>query len=314
MDKERAATLDEVRALILALPGPDAAASQHAWARATLRQGGAAGLGRLAGLGVWLAAWQARHPPGIGHPRVALFAGGHGISARQATAADETANLVARMVAGEAQVNRGAAAADADLRVYELALETPTADFTLGAAMTEASCGRALAYGMMAVEPGVDLLCLGTLGPGAGLATAALGQALLGGPVSAWAAGAGDAALLEAARSRHADGRREPFDVLARLGGFEMAAAVGAILAARMARVPVVLDGAGAAVAAAILWAIDRSLVDHCQVAHGPASLAHGRLLGAIGKVPLFDFGIVEPGVASGLAIALLRAAAAHTA
>ena len=57
-----------------------------------------------------------------------------------------------------------AGAIDADLRVYELDLDQPTADFTQGPAMSEAARANAMAYGMMAAEPGIDLLCLGEMG------------------------------------------------------------------------------------------------------------------------------------------------------
>ncbi len=100
-----------------------------------------------------------------------------------------------------------------------------------------------------------------------------------------------------------------------RVGGLELAAIAGAVLAARIARVPVVLDGFAATAAAAVLHAADRHALDHCLVAHRSAEPGHTRLLERLGKPPLLDLGM-RLGEASGatLAFLLLKAAVAcHT-
>ena len=89
----------------------------------------------------------------------------------------------------------------------------------------------------------------------------------------------------------------------------------GAILAARMGRVPVVLDGFCSAAAAAVLYAADPHAIDHCVAGHVSAEPGHRLLLEKLGKRPLLDLGM-RLGEASGatLALALLKAAAAcHT-
>jgi nicotinate-nucleotide--dimethylbenzimidazole phosphoribosyltransferase len=107
-------------------------------------------------------------------------------------------------------------------------------------------------------------------------------------------------------------GAGDGLETLRRLGGFEFAAIAGAVVAARVARVPVLLDGFAATAAAAVLHAHDPSLLDHCQVAHLSAEPAHARLCAAIGKRPLLDLGM-RLGEASGaaLAIGVVRAAVA---
>src|SRR6185437_78148 len=75
---------------------------------------------------------------------------------------------------------------DADLRVYELALDQPTADFTEAPAMSDEDCATAMAYGMMAVEPGIDLLALGEMGIANTASAAALACALFGGSAAEW--------------------------------------------------------------------------------------------------------------------------------
>jgi nicotinate-nucleotide--dimethylbenzimidazole phosphoribosyltransferase len=85
----------------------------------------------------------------------------------------------------------------------------------------------------------------------------------------------------------------------------------GAVMAARRARVPVILDGYASTAAAAVLFAADRRALDHCVVAHRSAEPGHARLLERIGKAPLLDLGM-RLGEASGatLAIGIVRAAA----
>src|SRR5579859_1602752 len=163
-----AATLNEIRALLRELPGPDLEAGTTALLRERTLTKPAGALGRLEEVTQWLATWQGKHPPTLNHPRTAVFAGNHGVAARGVSAypAEVTVQMVQNFIAGGAAVNQLCKAIDADLRVYEMALEQPTADFTAEPAMTEGDCALAMAYGMMAVEPGVDIIALGEMGIG----------------------------------------------------------------------------------------------------------------------------------------------------
>lgn len=320
------ARFSEILALLPELPGPDLESAT----KAALREGQltkpAGALGRLEEISAWMATWQATHPPRLNRPRVAVFAANHGVAARGVSAfpASVTAQMVQNFVSGGAAVNQLCTAFDAELRVYEMALERPTADFAQGPAMDEEECARAIAYGMMAVEPGIDLLCLGEMGIANTTSASALCVGLFGGTASDWVgpgtgvAGSALALKIEAvdiAAKLHFSEKRAPLDVLARVGGFELAAIVGAILAARLARVPVLLDGFACTVAGAVVRALDPRGLDHCQVAHLSAEPGHRRLLDKLGRAALFDFGM-RLGEASGaaLAIAVVRAAVAcHT-
>ncbi len=320
------ATLDEMRALLRILPGPDLEAGTAAAAREAQLTKPAGALGRLEELVQWLATWQGKHPPSVDHPRTAVFAGNHGVAARGVSAypAAVTAQMVQNFIAGGAAVNQLCKAIDADLRVYEMALDRPTADFTAEPAMSEADCALAMAYGMMAVEPGVDVIALGEMGIGNTAAAAALCAGLFGGVAVDWvgpgtgvagAALARKIAVVDEALRRHRHAASDPFDVLRRLGGRELAAIAGAVIAARRARVPVVLDGYACTAAAAVLFAADPRAIDHCIVAHRSAEPGHARLLARIGKTPLLDLGM-RLGEASGatLALAILKSAlACHT-
>jgi nicotinate-nucleotide--dimethylbenzimidazole phosphoribosyltransferase len=145
-----------------------------------------------------------------------------------------------------------------------------------------------MAYGMTAVEEGIDLLCLAAAGPGLPQAAATLSQALAG--------AAGDGALVS----------------LARHGGHALAAAAGAVIAARVARVPVILDGFGALAAAAALHPLNPSALDHCVLAHQAAGGAFRALQERLGKASVLDLGIAaEDGSAALLVLGLLRGALA---
>ncbi|HEX2892162.1 nicotinate-nucleotide--dimethylbenzimidazole phosphoribosyltransferase [Vineibacter terrae] len=317
------ATFAEMRAVLARLPGPDEAAR----AKVRLRQADLTkppgSLGRLEEITEWLAAWQGSSEPRCRRPRVCVFAGSHGVVARGVSAypADVNTQMVQNFVAGGAAINQLTAAIDGDLRVYEMDLAHPVGDFTQGPAMDEARCARAMAYGMMAAETGIDVLCLGEMGIGNTTSAAALCLALLGGQAEDWVGpgtGVAGAALerkIETVRlgvERHRTVLEDPLLVLAALGGEELAAICGAILAARMGRIPVLLDGYASTAAAAVLQALDPHALDHCLVAHRSAEPAHAALCARLGQKPLLDLGM-RLGEASGaaLAVSLLKAACA---
>ena len=320
------ASLDELRALIASLPDGDEPAARAAAAREGQLTKPAGALGRLEELSAWLARWQGRHPPRIDRPRVAVFAGNHGVAARGVSAYPPavTAQMVQNFIAGGAAINQLCKTVDADLRVYEMALDHPTRDFTEGPALSDEECARAAAYGMMAVETGIDLLCLGEMGIANTTSAAALCHALHGGAAADWvgpgtgAEGATLARKIEAVAAGVARNRAimtDPFAVLRCVGGHELAAIAGAVLAARLAHVPVVLDGYAATAAAAVLHTARPGALDHCIVAHRSAEPGHARLLERLGKRPVLDLGM-RLGEASGaaLAVGILRAAVAcHT-
>jgi nicotinate-nucleotide--dimethylbenzimidazole phosphoribosyltransferase len=234
-----------------------------------------------------------------------------------------TQQMVKNFLNGGAAINQLAAAIDADLRIYELDLAHPTGDFSRGPAMDETRAANAMAYGMMAAEPGIDVLCLGEMGIANTTTAATLCAALFGGTGKDWAGpGTGVAgkalehkiAVIDEALTYHKEtiARRDPLELLAAVGGEEFAALTGAIVAARMGRIPVLLDGYACTAAAAVLHAVDRRALDHCLVAHRSAEPGHDRLLKAIDRRPLFDLDMrLGEASAAALAVPLLKAAAA---
>jgi nicotinate-nucleotide--dimethylbenzimidazole phosphoribosyltransferase len=305
------------------LPGPDLEAGTLAATRQAQLTKPIGALGRLEELAIWLATWQARHPPRLDHPRTLVFAGNHGVAARGVSAypASVTAQMVQNFIAGGAAVNQLCRVFDAGLKVYEMNLDTPTGDIAVEPAMNEEECAKAIAYGMMAVEPGIDALALGEMGIGNTTAAAALCGGLFGGDAEMWTGpGTGVAGatlvakrrVVDEAIARHRSAARDPFDTLRRLGGLELAAVAGAVMAARLGRVPVVLDGFASTTAAAVLYAVDQHALDHCVVGHVSAEPGHRRLVERIGQRPLFDLGMrLGEGSGATLAFAFLKAAVA---
>jgi nicotinate-nucleotide--dimethylbenzimidazole phosphoribosyltransferase len=319
-------TFEDVRALVRGMPVADAGAVSAARARESQLTKPAGALGRLEDIAAWLCAWQGRHPPELDDAQALVFAGNHGVTAQGISAfpAEVTVQMVANFAAGGAAINQLAKAYGAELGVIPLDLDRPTADFSAAPAMSEADCMVAFAAGWEAVRVEADLALVGEMGIGNTTSAAALCRALLGGSSADWAGpgtgldGAGVARKIEVidrAIGLHGEAATDPLEALRRVGGRELAAIAGAVLAARYARVPVILDGYVTTAAAAVLHGLDAGALDHCLAGHVSAEPGHGRLLAAIEKDPLISLGM-RLGEGSGAAVALgivRGAVAAHT-
>ncbi len=314
-------TLDGYRALLGALPAPDAAAADGAAARNGQLTKPPGSLGRLEDLAVWYAGWRGDPRPRLAAPQVVVFAGNHGVAARGVSAfpAEVTVQMVANFRAGGAAINQLARAFGARIDVHALDLDNPTADFTEGPAMTAAETVAALGTGWAAVDPAADLLVAGEMGIGNTTSAAALAAALWGGGAADWVGrgtGVDDAGLalkrevVAAGLDRHGAALGDPLEALRRLGGRELAAMAGAILRARMLRVPVILDGFICTAAASVWQRAAPGALDHCVAGHASAEAAHGRLLDRLGKAPLLSLGLrLGEGSGAALAIAVIKGA-----
>ncbi|NDV00393.1 nicotinate-nucleotide--dimethylbenzimidazole phosphoribosyltransferase [Pseudoroseicyclus tamaricis] len=312
-----------IRAALADLPQPDAAALAGASARNAQLTKPPASLGRLEELAIWYAGWRSEARPAMRAPLVCLFAGNHGVAARGVSAfpPEVTAQMVGNFEAGGAAINQLAGAFGARLSVTPLSLESPTADFTQGPAMSEAEVVEAFATGWAAVDPAADLLVTGEMGIGNTTAAAALSAALFGGGGEAWVGrgtGVDDAGLarkrevVDAGLAAHAGALDDPLEVLRRLGGRELAAMAGAILAARHHRIPVILDGFICCASAAVLAKAAPGALEHCVAGHSGAEAAHARLLEALGLTALLDLELrLGEGSGAALAIGVLKGALA---
>jgi nicotinate-nucleotide--dimethylbenzimidazole phosphoribosyltransferase len=165
------------------------------------------------------------------------------------------------------------------------------------------------------------LLCIGEMGIGNTTVAAALACALFGGEPEEWV-GPGTGVDAEGIKRKadavrrglalHKDHLHDPLEVLRRLGGRELSAMAGAILAARLQNIPVLLDGYVATAAAAVLFKAHPKALDHCLAAHCSAEPAHKKLLANIGKTPLLDLNMrLGEGSGAAMAAGIVKAALA---
>lgn len=318
-------TLAAFDAALASLPAADAPCRAAAGARQAQLTKPAGSLGRLEEIAIFMAGWQRRARPRVDRGRAVIFAGNHGVTRHGVSAfpPEVTAQMVANFARGGAAINALAGAAGLVLRVVPIALDQPTADFTVEPAMNEAECLIALNIGAEAVEPGLDLLLLGEMGIGNTTAAAALCQRSFGGNATDWV-GAGTGVgghglevkreVVELAIACHAHAPATPFETLRRVGGREIVAIAGAMLAARLHHVPVVLDGFICGAALAPLAAAMPSITDHILAGHRSAEAAHGRLLERLCLNPLLDLDMrLGEGSGGAVAAAVIRSAlAAH--
>ncbi len=317
------ASLADLRALLADLPDGDdsaAAAIAERQSRLTKPQGS---LGRLEELVAWLGRWQGRETPSLDEVSVLVFAGNHGVVARGVSAypASITAQMVANFERGGAAINQICKSVGAKLRVIPLKLDAPTGDFTEKQAMSEAEFIEAVAAGYDAVPGSADLLCLGEMGIGNTTAASALAASLLGGGGERWAGrgtGLDDSGLarkreaIDAGLKRHRTHHADPLAASMIFGGRELAAILGATLAARRHRIPVLLDGFVATAAAAPLARLNPSALDHAQVAHCSAEAGHHGLCAELGLRPILDLDMrLGEGSGAALSVSVLRAALA---
>ena len=263
-----AANFAEIRSLIADIPWletPNLGAEKHHMTQNLAGIATSGSFGRLEELAQWVAKCQDRKPPKIDRARVAVFAGNHGVLSENIAPYPmaATSEMVQNFQAGAAAITQICHIQDAELRIYEMALETPTQNFTQKPAMDEETCATAIAYGMMAVEEGIDCLCLGEVGMGNDAAAAALALALYGGQAADWcwspplkpnvtpnenladnpteiahqmaAMLAKKIEVVGQAVTRHRENMTDGLEIMRHLGGVELAAIMGSIIAARMA-------------------------------------------------------------------------------
>ena len=313
---------DDFRALLKDLPGPDVAALAAARERDAQLTKPPGALGRLEEIAMWLAAWSGRGPA-VRRPLVAIFAGNHGVTRHGITPfpPEVTKQMVENFSAGGAAINQICVTFDLGLKVFDLALDYPTGDITTEAALSERDCAATMAFGMEAIAGGTDLLCIGEMGIGNTTIAAAINYALYGGTAAEWVGpGTGShgevlerkVRAVETAVAFHKDHLSDPLEILRRLGGRELAAMAGAILAARMQKVPVLIDGYVATAAAAVLKAMNPTALDHCLIGHVSAEPGHLQAVEKLGKTPLLALGMrLGEGTGAALAASVVKAAAA---
>ncbi|MGN6145580.1 MAG: nicotinate-nucleotide--dimethylbenzimidazole phosphoribosyltransferase [Mesorhizobium sp.] len=314
-------SLEELRAACHDLPAGDDDAAAAVAARQNTLTKPQGSLGRLEATAAWLARWQGRAMPKLDRTKIFVFAGNHGVTAKGVSAfpAEVTVQMVANFSHGGAAINQLARVAGAELEVIALELDHPTGDFTETAAMDEAAFLAAVSTGYDAVSEDIDLVCFGEMGIGNTTPAAAISAALFGGGAEKWTGrgtGVDDQGLrrkvevIEAGLARHAAALSDPLAIAACLGGRELAAILGGLLAARHRNVPVLLDGFVCTAAAAPLGRLHPQGLAHTVAAHVSAEAGHRSLLEALGLPPLLDLGMrLGEGSGAAVAVNIVRAA-----
>jgi nicotinate-nucleotide--dimethylbenzimidazole phosphoribosyltransferase len=307
--------------LLATLPGSDERSRELVRDRAArvLRPKGA--LARLDETAAWLASWQGTTAPSISRPVLIVFAGDHGVTRERVSAypASVTASVLAALQRGVATANILAAQVGATVEVVDCGVGRPTKNLAREPAMDHerfASCveqGRRAANGSNA-----DLLVVGEMGIGNTTSAAAVAACLFGLTEDDWTgrgSGIDDRTLRRklstVRRACERVGPCEPVECLRQLGGSEMAAIAGAVVEARLHRIPVVLDGFVVTAAVAPLEVVAPGALEHCVAGHRSPEPGHQLLLEKLGKEPLLDLGLrLGEGSGALAAVPLIRMAA----
>ena len=293
-------------------------------------------LGRLESLALQLGMIQNTAQPSLTVPAIVVFAADHGVMEENVSAFPQsvTWQMVENFLAGGAAINVFARQNQAQLQIVDAGVKHEfgardglldrkiawgSQNFVRQAAMSEAQCVQALQAGMqIARDVRGNLLGLGEMGIGNTTVAAALMQKLTGLPL-AQCVGAGTGlspagidhkqAVIARALQTHA-AASTGLEILACLGGFEIAMMVGAILAAAQARKVILIDGFIVTSALLVAHKIAPQVLDYCVFAHCSDESGHARMLSHLGVRPLLALDLrLGEGSGAALALPLLHAA-----
>ena len=307
------ASLDEIRSLLSVLPEPNQTAGTQA--RMKLNDKGSAGgssdiWGHYGDLVDWFFAHSKDKNITLERPRLVIFATvqGTAIEHIDRDSLEKTQTLLDAFVGGSAPASHLCQRIDAELRVYEMDLDTPTADVLQSPSLDDGAGAQAMAYGMMCVEQGIDLVALSEISHGNDANISALVAHLLNDDVAHWAVSPDHVDIMQKMTKPIDDtGHNDALNSAVHYGGLEVCALVGAILAARMGRVPVILDSYASCAAALVLETCRPGSTSHCIVA-SPSHRIHKNLAEKLQKTILNTHTTHYPaGVASMIALAPLR-------
>ena len=300
-------------------------------------------LGRIETLAVELAALQHRDRPVAARVPVIVFAGDHGVVAQGVSAfpSEVTVQMLHNFANGGAAISVLARELGLPLRVVDAGTRAThaiagvqadkpchgTRDFSVEAAMSEDELGHALAAGRRAIEAAeaADLFVFGEMGIGNTTAASALASALADLPLDELVgAGTGlqgdriahkqqviaDALALH---RPHIAGSGDPArETLRRVGGLEIAAMAGAMIAAAQRGVPVLVDGFIVSAAALAAVGLQPQVRPWLLFSHQSAERGHARVLAALDARPLLQLDLrLGEGSGAALALPLLRLACA---
>ena len=294
-------------------------------------------LGRLEELSIQLAGVQGKPIPQIRHKAIIIMAADHGVVASGVSAYPQavTAQMVYNFLRGGAGINVIARQVGARIVVVDMGVANGlephpqllskkiafgTQNMSLGPAMTREQAVKAIEVGIeivtTEVAKGLDIVGTGDMGIGNTTASSAICAVMTGMPV---AEVTGRGTGLDEPQFRHKievinralevnrPDPKQPLDVLAKVGGFEIGGLVGVMLAAAAQRIPVVIDGFISGAAALIATALAPGLKDFLIAAHVSVEAGHRILLKHLGLKPLLDLDL-RLGEGTGAALGIFLA------
>ena len=301
-------------------------------------------LGRLEELAARLFVIADGGEPGVDPARIYTCAGDHGVVEAGVSLFPQevTRQMVLNFLNGGAAINVLARTSSVDLKVVDVGSKGPgypehenliqkkvaegTKDLSSGPAMSRDECVRAIELGITlsdeAKAEGIRCLGTGEMGIGNTTPSTALYCAYLGlDPYEMTGPGTG----LEGEGIRHkaeviarglkaneqAVSSEDPLNILAALGGLEIACLTGLILGAAKNKMPVVIDGFISTAAFIAAWKMNEHVLDYAFFSHMSAEKGHKKILQILKNEPIFNLGMrLGEGTAAALAIFILRCAA----
>jgi len=297
-------------------------------------------LGELESVAIRLASLQQRERPSLEKVFISIFAADHGIAEEGVSAFPQevTKAMLSNFIAGGAAINALARLQGANLEIINVGVKQcnesfngllqqsiaeGTANFSRQAAMTREQLSRALDVGRQSIEritsQQVDVFIAGEMGIANTTSASALACAILEQPVDKLVgAGTGINAqgiikkqhVIQSALDLHQNNFNDPLSILQHLGGFEIAAMVGAYIHCGQQGIPVIVDGFISSTAALIAVRIQPDLAAWLFYGHQSEEAGHQHVLAALDAHPLLNLNM-RLGEASGaaLAISIMRAA-----
>ena len=298
-------------------------------------------LGRLEELSIQLAGITGQPQPTVERKAIVVMAGDHGVTVEGVSAypAEVTPQMVLNFLRGGAAINVIARQVGARVVVVDMGVAAEiephpelidrkiaagTANMARGPAMSVEQAETALAVGMgiaadLAVE-GLQLIGTGEMGIGNTTPSSAITAALTGAPVAevvGRGTGVDDAGLarkieiVERALAVNQPSAADPIDVLAKVGGFEIAGLAGLILGSAAARIPVVIDGFITGAAALVAARLEPRSAGYMIASHQSVEIGHRIILESLGLTPLFKLDLrLGEGTGAALAMHIIEAAA----
>lgn len=283
--------------------------------------------------------------PSVKKKAFLVMAGDHGIAASGVSAYPQTVTgeMVKTFLSGGAGINVLSRLVDAQVTVVDMGIipdiseqtgdggrllvrkiARGTRDFSKGPAMTREQAETAIMEGFGAAEAtfhtGVEIIGTGDMGIGNTSASAAIGSVMTGAPVDRMTGrgtGVDDkgfqrkCATIKRGIDKNRPDPHDPIDVLSKVGGFEIGAIAGAVLAGAYFKKPVVIDGFISGAGALIAHALCPAIGDYVFAGHRSQEQGHGIMLEHMGLRPILDLGMrLGEGTGAALAMHIVEAGA----